>query len=348
MPKPPFKKLNEQVIVLVGATSGIGLTTARKAARTGARLVLAARNEQALQQICDEVNSRGAEACYVVADVGSEEQVKNIATVAMQRFGGFDTWVNIAGVGVFGRNEEVSIEDMRRLFETNFWGVVYGSLTAVRHLKVHGGALINIGSEVSDCAVPLQGIYSASKHAVKGFTDSLRVELEEQDAPVSVTLIKPAAVDTMFVAHAKNYMEVEPRLPPPIYAPEIVTNGILHAATHPIRDIYIGGVAKLNGAGAYYMPRLLDWYMRRFMFRQHKTNRPAQDREHHSLYTYQDDLLERGGVGGRPHERSLYTSAAMHRGITASVIFGLGLALVALLRGRRNGGREKSMSFQRL
>lgn len=345
--KPSLKKLNEQVIVLVGATSGIGLTTARKAAREGARLVLAARNEEALRQICDELNSQGAQACYAVADVGNEEQVKNIAAIAIERFGGFDTWVNIAGVGIFGRNEEVAIDDMRRLFETNFWGVVYGSLAAVRHLKANGGALINIGSEVSDRAVPLQGIYSASKHAVKGFTDSLRVELEEQKAPVSISLIKPAAIDTMFVTHAKNYMEVEPRLPPPIYAPEIVANAILHAATRPVRDLYVGGGAKLTGSGAYYTPRLLDRYMKRFIIPQHKTDRPARNREHHSLYSHQADLQERGGVGGTPHERSLYTSAAMHPGMTAGVIVGLGLAIGALWRGRRNGWRSSALSFER-
>lgn len=344
---PSLKKLNEQVIVLVGATSGIGLTTARKAAREGARLVLAARNGEALKQICDELNSRGAQACYAVADVGNEEQVRNIAAVAIERFGGFDTWVNIAGVGIFGRNEEVAIEDMRRLFDTNFWGVVYGSLTAVQHLKTRGGALINIGSEVSDRAVPLQGIYSASKHAVKGFTDSLRVELEEQQAPVSVSLIKPAAIDTMFVTHAKNYMEVEPQLPPPIYAPEIVANVILHAATRPVRDMYVGGGAKLTGSGAYYTPRLLDRYMRRFIIPQHKSNRPAQNREHHSLYSHQEDMQERGGVGGKPHERSLYTSAAMHPGMTAGLIVGLGLAVGALWRGRSKRISYSALPFQR-
>jgi short-subunit dehydrogenase len=345
--KPSLKKLNEQVIVLVGATSGIGLTTARKAAREGAKLVLAARNEQALKQICDELNGQGAEACYAVADVGNEEQVKNIAKVAIERFGGFDTWVNIAGVSIFGRNEEVAIEDMRRLFDTNFWGVVYGSLTAVQHLKTRGGALINIGSEVSDRAVPLQGMYSASKHAVKGFTDSLRMELEEQDAPVSVTLVKPAAIDTMFVEHAKNYMEVEPRLPPPIYAPEIAADAILHAAVQPVRDIYVGGGAKFTGSSAHYMPRMLDRYMKRFMFRQQRTDRPVQDRERHSLYTHQEDLLERAGVGGPPHERSLYTSAVMHPGVTAGVVVGVGLVVGALLRGRRKGLRHLELAYLR-
>src|SRR5213076_34618 len=110
------------------------------------------------------------------------------------RFGGFDTWVNNAGVSVYGRIEQVPIEDLRKIFETNFWGVVYGSRIAMEQMKNTGGggALINIGSTLSDRAIPLQGMYSASKHAVKGFTDALRIELESESAPVSVTLIKPA------------------------------------------------------------------------------------------------------------------------------------------------------------
>jgi hypothetical protein len=145
---------------------------------------------------------------------------------------------------------------MQRLFQTNYWGVVHGSLEAVKHMKTRGGgAIINLGSELSDHAVPLQGIYAASKHAVKAFTDSLRMELEKESAPIAVTLIKPAAIDTMFVAHAKNYMDKEPSLPPPVYAPELVAKAILYAAQHPKRDVFVGGAQgdvgrQLRDAGA--------------------------------------------------------------------------------------------------
>src|SRR5690606_41189815 len=118
-------------------------------------------------------------------------------------------------------------EDQRQLFETNFWGVVYGSLTATSQLRLTGGAIINVGSEVSDRAIPLQGVYSASKHAVKGYTDALRMELEAENAPVSVTLIKPASVDSGYVQHAKAYMDVERRVPPPVYGPNGVADATL-------------------------------------------------------------------------------------------------------------------------
>lgn len=203
-----LKALHDQVMVITGASSGIGLVTARRAAERGAKLVLAARNEQALQTLAAELQRGGTDAVYVVADVGKEADVERIAQRAWERFGGFDTWVNNAAVGIFGPIVEGQIEDYRRLFETNFWGVVYGSLTAVRHLRGRGGALINVGSAVGDRALPNQGLYSASKHAVKGFTDALRAELEAQGVPISVTLIKPGSIDTPFPQHAKNYMDL--------------------------------------------------------------------------------------------------------------------------------------------
>jgi len=149
-----------------------------------------------------------------------------VAQEAISRFGRFDTWVNNAGVSIYGRLDEVSEADSRRLFDTNFWGVVNGSLVALPYLRPNGGALINVGSEVSEAVVPLQGYYTASKHAVKGFTDSLRVEIEEVDeAPVSITLIQPTAVDTPFDEHGKNYMQNQPDLPTPMVDPPGILNG---------------------------------------------------------------------------------------------------------------------------
>src|SRR5512145_1995293 len=229
---PEFKKLSDQVIVITGASSGIGLVTARMAAKRGARVVLNARNEEALRAVTDEINSNGGNACYVVGDVGQFEDVQNIANEAIRRFGGFDTWVNNAGVSIYGRVLDQSLDDQRQLFETNYWGVVHGSIVACSHLRKRGGALINIGSVLSDIAIPIQGTYCATKHAVKGYTDALRVELEEEDAPISVTLIKPSAIDTPYVHHAKNLMAVEPQNPAPVYAPEVVANAILRAAEH--------------------------------------------------------------------------------------------------------------------
>lgn len=224
------------------------------------------------------------------------------------------------------------LADQRRLFQTNFWGVVHGSLVAVEHLKQQGGALINIGSEAGDRAIPLQGAYSASKHAVRGFTDALRLELEEEGAPVAVTLVKPLAVDSMFVAHAKNYLDTEPRLAPPVYAPDVVADAILHAAEQFRRDIFVGGAARLVSSAAHHAPRLLDRYMERFLFAQQQSDRPARQRSRHSLYGPGPDLRERLGHDGHVCESSVYTKAALHPKTMIALMLGVGIALAAWWR----------------
>ncbi|HCW20987.1 MAG TPA: short-chain dehydrogenase, partial [Achromobacter sp.] len=154
--KLSLKPLRDQVIVITGAGSGIGAATARMAGERGAKVVLAGRQEEALARIVEEVIRGGGAAVSVVADVGIEADHQRILDHAIQSYGRVDTWVNNAGVSIYGSLEQVPIEDQRKLFDTDYWGVVYGSLTAVRHMKQSGGALINVGSEVSDRAIPLQ------------------------------------------------------------------------------------------------------------------------------------------------------------------------------------------------
>jgi short-subunit dehydrogenase len=337
-----LKKLSAQTIVITGASSGIGLVTARMAAERGARLVLAARSEEAIRQLANEITDAGGEAIAVVADVGKEEDVRRIADAARQRFGGFDTWVNNAGVSVYGRILEVPNEDHRQLFETNFWGVVYGSRIAAEHLKRRGGALINIGSTLSDRAIPIQGMYSASKHAVKGFTDALRMELEAEGAPVSVTLVKPAAINTPYPQHAKNYLPGEPSLPPPVYAPEVVAEAILHCAEHPERDVFAGGGGKALSVSEKYMPRLTDKAMEWTMLEMQQSDRPPRRRrEDNGLDKASGALKERGLYEGHTSESSLYTKASLHPATTAALVLGVaGLALAALWRPWQANGDD--------
>jgi short-subunit dehydrogenase len=227
--------LREQVMVITGASSGIGLVTAKQAAAQGAALVLVARNERDLWKAVDQIRDGGGRAVAVVADVGILAQVERVAQVAVQEFGQIDTWVNNAAVSMYGRIMQLPIEDMRRQMDVNYWGQVHGSITAVRHLRARGGALINVGSALCDRAIPLQANYCAAKHALKAFTDALRMELEEAGAPISVSLVKPASIDTPFFEKARTYLGVEPQPVPPVYAPEVVADVILEAAQRPIR-----------------------------------------------------------------------------------------------------------------
>ncbi|GAA4328067.1 SDR family oxidoreductase [Pigmentiphaga soli] len=294
-----LKPLDEQVVVITGASSGIGLATALAAAQQGARLVLAARSKQTLDEIVERIGASGGEAVAVEADVGVRADVERIARVALERFGRIDTWINDAGISVYGRLDEVSDEDSQRVFQTNFWGVVYGSLVAVPHLKAAGGgALINVGSEASDAAVPLQGMYSASKHAVKGFTHALRIELDADKAPVSVTLIQPTAVDTPFPEHAGNYLSQEPKLPTPMIDPDKVAAAILDAATESARDVRVGAMSVINTTTAKVLPALGEAMAKMQIGRQQRAE-PPHSREG-SLYR----AGESGRVRGRGNQNA--------------------------------------------
>lgn len=328
-----LKKLKDQVMVITGASSGIGLTTARLAAKEGARLVLAARSEQPLRKLSDEINRSGgsARAVYVVADVSRKEDIEHIAQVAQQRFGGFDTWVNNAGVSIYGRLDQLSEEDMRKLFETNFWGLVHGSMLAAKHLKTKGGTIINVGSILSDITAILQTMYSASKHAVKGFTDGLRMELEMQNAPISVTLIQPAAINTPYTLNAKNYLDRAPKHAPPVYAPDTVARAIVHAAQKPTRDVIVGGGGKSFVSMEHWTPGLLDKFMETGFARMSKSDEPPRPRSQNGLDRPMGQMQERGNYPGYTRKTSFYTTAVLNPLLTTAGLLGAGLGLAAWL-----------------
>jgi short-subunit dehydrogenase len=327
-----LKPLQNQVVVITGASSGIGLVTARMAASQGAKLVVTARNEEALRQLVEEIRSKGGQAIYVVADVGKEEDVDRIAEVAIAEFGGFDTWVNNAGISIFGRCMDVSIPDMKRMFDTDFWGVVYGSRAAVRHDRERGsnGALINVGSFLGDRAVAVQSTYSAAKHAVHGWTNALRMELEKDKAPVSVTLIHPGRIDTPYNEHARSYMPNQPAHRGMIYPPEAVAEAILYAAAHQKRDMFVGSQAKLLAILGSLAPRLTDKLMEFWAYPSQQADRPSRDREDNALYHPGYGMQERGTHQGWIRSGSLYVKASEHPAIAAITIAGIGLVLWSL------------------
>ena len=243
-----LKPLSEQIIVITGASSGIGLAAARSAAERGARVVLAARNGEALSEIVVGINNGGGRAVMIEVDIADDDAAERIASHAIDTYGGFDTWVNNAAAALYSRLEDVSIAEHRRVFDVGYFGLVQGSLEAARHFKERfadgngkGGAIINVGSVLSDRAVPVQGAYSAMKHAVRGFTTALRLELENEGAPISVTLIKPGAMDTPYPEHARNRMGKPARVPPVVYDPRLSAKAILFAAEHPKRNLLVGG-----------------------------------------------------------------------------------------------------------
>lgn len=329
--KRRLRPIGQQVMVITGASSGIGLLTACKAAEAGAKVVLIARNELALRRAVQEITACGDEAIYAVADVGVPEEVAAAAQLAVDRFGRIDTWVNDAGVAIYAMLSETPIEEHERLFRTNYFGVVNGSNAALPYLRKSGGALITVGSIASDLPSPLLGAYTASKHAVKGFIDCLRIELATEGIPISVTLVKPAGMDTPIGRHAANHRDREALIPPPVYDPEIVADTILYVAQHPRREITVGGIGRANVLIGTHFPRLLEHLAPLLIPLLTDRHRPPTPDDNLSQPGH-DGEVRSGVEQGRRF--SLYTSAARHRAITG---IGLGAmaGMTALLLARR-------------
>ena len=248
------KDLEHQTIVITGASSGIGLATAEMAAKKGARVVLSSRNIEDLEQICARLQESGCKVMCVKADVKSRADLEALRVAAESAFGTIDTWVNNAGGSIYGTVLDTPEGEARELFETNFWGLTYGSEIAVGALREKGGVLINLGSEVSARSIPLQGYYS-----VKAFTDALRMELEHDEVPVNVCLIRPTAINTPFPDHAVNHLKSgEPSLPEPCYHPDFVAEAILKCAVSPERDRYVGAPAKMSAMMEFIAPGMTD------------------------------------------------------------------------------------------
>ena len=309
----PLKPLDQQAVVLVGASSGIGRVAAQQFAERGAAVVLAARNERALRDVASAIEWAGGRALAVPTDVTDWNQVQRLAERAVERFGRIDTWVNDAGVSVYSEFQQMGLDEFERVIDVTLLGTVYGCRAALPHLEREGrGALICVGSVLSDRGAPLQSAYSAAKAGVKGFTEALRVELAHRGSEVQVTLVKPASMDTPFFDHALTRMGVRPKPIAPVYAPEVAAAAIVHAAEHRARDIVAGGSAlTLTGLEAF-AGGLLDRVMVARAYESQQTDEPkASDAPNTLLQTAYGPGRERGGFGGRS------------------------LSLLGLLRGRR-------------
>lgn len=320
-----LKPIRDQVMVVTGASSGIGRATALMAASRGATVVIAARGQDALDALAEEIAASGGRAVVIPCDVSDPASIARLATEAVARCGRIDTWVNNAGVAIAARLEDLPLADARRLFDVNFWGVVNGSLAALPHLERQGGALINLGSFTSDVAAPYMGMYSASKAAIKGYTDALRIEVLMDKRPISVTLIKPAPIATPVLQHQRNLLDREATMPPPFYRPEDVARTILYAAEHPVRDLFVGGAARFGSVFGQVLPGLADAGAALFARQIFKTRNPPADRPD-NLYEPGTPATTTGDTHGHVARPSLYTAMRTRPG-TSVAIAGIVLAL---------------------
>jgi short-subunit dehydrogenase len=335
MPRP----LPEQVIVITGASSGIGRETARQLARHGASLVLVARNEAALRETAAEVEALGGRALVAPADVSDREQVQRVADQAARHFGRIDTWVNGAAVSTYGTVEQTTIDEIRRIIDVDLLGTIYGMKAALPYLRRTRGALINISSVTGERAVPLLATYSAAKHGIVGFSEALRMELDHDRAGISVTTILPYGINTPFFNHARSKLGVLPRPTPPAYEPAAVAEAIVWAAEHPTREIVVGGAAK----GVLLLQRLSPALLDRLMtigglaFKMQQSTRP-DDGVDNLFAPAPGDYAVRGAfdritIPGNGYTRTFEFHPARQR----LVVMGMLLAIATVVRRAGRG-----------
>ncbi|MEA2621686.1 MAG: hypothetical protein QOH61_596 [Chloroflexota bacterium] len=253
-PSGTKKRLAGRVVVITGASSGIGRATAHRMADEGARLVLAARDAGSLDAAVDEVRSRGAEAISVTVDVSEEAAVEALARAAVQSFGRIDVWVNNAGVYAFGRADETPSDVIRQVLAVNLEGTVYGSCAALRHFRGRGsGVLINVASGFGKVAAPLISSYVASKFAIVGYSQALRMELVD-DENIHVCCVLPSTIDTPIFQHAANFTGRAPRALPPVHPVGLAADAIVECALRPRAEVYVGGIGRLAAIYRWFAP----------------------------------------------------------------------------------------------
>src|SRR3954462_2895421 len=222
MPDITLKPVAQQVVVVMGASSGIGRAAAARFAKEGAKVVVAARGEQGLRSLVEEIRADGGEATAEVADVTDPAQMHRVAQRAVTEYGRLDTGVHVSGVLLVAPFERMTPQEFARVIDVNLMGQVHGAMAALTHLKWEGGTLIHISSMGAKRGVALQSAYCASKHGIDGFLDTLRTEVRKENLPVSVTNVMPGTINPPLFAQAGTKIGVKPVAPPPVYQPEIV------------------------------------------------------------------------------------------------------------------------------
>ena len=269
-----FQRLKDNVVVITGASSGIGRATALRLANKGACVVAAARREDALESLADECQHRGRRALPVVTDVTDEDAVHDLADRAVEHFGGIDAWVNNAAVSLFARFDEAPSDAYRQVLETNLFGYIHGARAAIRTFRQQGeGTLINVSSMLARGGSKYVSAYAASKYGVNGLSLSLRQELEDTDIDVSVVM--PASIDTPLFQQAANYTGRAVKPMDPVYAPEKVAKAITKTIKKPRNLVYVGNAGRMMGALGKVAPKTYEKAMARQVEEDHFQDLPA-------------------------------------------------------------------------
>lgn len=318
-----------RVVVVTGASAGVGRATARRFARRGDAVALLARGEDGLAAALEELHEAGVPGIAVVTDVSDPAQVEAAAERVERELGPIDVWVNNAMVTVMSRIADARPEDYRRVTEVTYLGAVHGTLAALRRMLPRDrGTIVQVGSALAYRAIPLQSAYCAAKHALRGFTDSLRTELLHERRHVHVTMVQLPALNTPQFDWSRIRFDRQPQPVPPIYAPEVAAEAICFAADAHRREVWVGGMNAVLMAGNRIAPWLGDWYLARTGYASQLTDEPADPHRPDNLdKPLAGDRGASGRFSRRAHRRSLQLWATRHR---AALAAGGGLLLGAL------------------
>ena len=326
------RRIDNQVVVITGAASGIGRVTARMFAERGARVVVGARNLDALNDLVREITEIGGLAYAVETDVTRREDVERLAETALNYFGRLDTWVNNAGVSVYAMFDKLSDEEIRRIMDVNFMGTVYGLQAALPILRSNGGGtIINVASVTGKRAIPLQSVYSASKYAVVGLSEALRAELAYEESEINVCTICPPSINTPFFDNALTKEGYAPKPIFPVYEPEAVAEAIISCAENPQREVMVGAGGKMFAVMNTLAPGLTDWVMGKIAVTGQLSNEPEPKDAPSNLFEPTRDSRERGewSVWGTRRQKAIAGGSLIERHPVALSAAGVVAVIVA-------------------
>ena len=330
-----------KTVVVTGASAGLGRAVAREFARRGDRVALLARGEDGLDGAVKDVEAAGGQALALPVDVADADAVEAAAQQVMDRFGALDVWVNNAFASIFAPAWQISAEEFRRTTEVSYLGFVYGTLSALRRMRpADHGAIVQVGSALAYRGIPLQSAYCGSKHAIQGFTESLRCELLHERSNVHVTMVQMPALNTPQFGWVRSRLPKQAQPVPPIYQPEVGARAVVHAADHPRRrEYWVGGTTAGTLIANAVAPGVLDRYLARTGFSGQQTDRPHDPADQGNLRRPEDeapgsDEGAHGDFDDQSHPRSAQLWASQHHGAVAAGLAAVAAAATVLRRRR--------------